>query len=366
MDSVFWLLCSSCGRRFVPSVVASFCDVCETPLDLGYKVLPNGSMPLLPLNDLAGRVYLGEENTPIVETHRLSSLINMSGSLFCKLEFMQPTGSFKDRGSSVMVSAVVEQEIGEFVEDSSGNAGASIAAYSAKAGIKVHVFVPSSTSQGKLDQIKVFKACLHKVDGPRQNATHQAKLFARERKIPYISHAISPYFIEGMKSVAFEITSSRLDVKHLVLPVGNGALLLGLSRGLSELLVSGQLHTSPRVHAVQSDSVRPLQAKLTGEHWDPEGAKPTVALGIASSRPPRLAQMALAVETRGGTCVTISDKSILEWQKRAAVSEGIFCEPTAAAAFAGLETLLSKGIVRPDEPTMVLITGSGLKEPLRH
>src|SRR5690606_4078479 len=138
---------------------------------------------------------------PVVSLERTADALGL-GALLAKLEFMTPTGSFKDRGSAVLVSVAKLEGISEFVEDSSGNAGASLSAYAAAAGMKAHVFVPATAARGKLDQIRIFGAELHAVDGPRQAATDAAEAFVAQRGLPYLSHNLSPFFSEGMKAVA--------------------------------------------------------------------------------------------------------------------------------------------------------------------
>ena len=278
--------------------------------------------------------------------------------LAVKLEYCSPTGSFKDRGSAVLVSAAMEEGIAEFVEDSSGNAGASMSAYAARAGTKAHIFAPSTAAKGKLDQIRIFGAELHLIDGPRQAATDAAAEFAERHGIPYLSHALSPWFAEGVKFMALEIQGSGFDATDIVAPAGNGALLIGSYAAYRK----GE---SPRIHCVQSDAVQPLIRAVRGEDWNAVEALPTVASGISVSMPPRASQAANAVVSSGGSAVAVSDDAMIGWQKRLAAEVGLFCEVTSAAAFAGLETLIANGDVPSEAKVVIPITGSGLKEPLK-
>jgi threonine synthase len=277
-----------------------------------------------------------------------------------------PTGSFKDRGSAVLVSAALEQGVREFVEDSSGNAGASLAAYASAASIRAHIFAPAGASPGKLQQIGVFGAELHAVEGPRQAATDAAWVFVRERRLVYLSHSYSPFFSEGMKAFAYEVNlSPARGVHHVVLPVGNGSLLIGGKRGFDELLEAGAVERSPKFHCVQAEAVRPIVAVLNGEHWQFDRAERTVASGIAVSKPPRIEQAFDAVKGSGGSGVAVADATILAWQRKLAKTEGIYCEPTSAAAFAGLDRLMATGVIKQGEDVLVPVTGTGLKEPLQ-
>jgi threonine synthase len=310
------------------------------------------------------QISLGEGNTPEVNLRRVADALGLD-KLRAKLEFMAPTGSFKDRGSALLVSLARQEGVQGFVEDSSGNAGASLSAYAAAAGMNAHIFVPATAASGKLDQIRIFGATLHAVEGPRQAATEAAQEFVRESGLPYLSHSLSPFFSEGMKPFAYEVTGHGGGIPdHIVLPVGNGSLLIGARAGFDELVASGVIARHPRFHAVQMESVCPVAAAINGEDWNPSQAAPTVASGIAVSAPPRLAQCVSAVQSSGGTAVTVTDEAALSWQRRLAAGDGIFCEATSAVAFAGLEKLVASGVISAGETVLVPVTGSGLKEQL--
>ena len=321
---------------------------------------PDAASSILPTG-----VTLGEGGTPVVSLARTARHLGLR-QLSAKLEFVSPTGSFKDRGSAALISAALAEGVTEFIEDSSGNAGASLSAYAAAAGMKAHVFVPSNAAPGKLDQIRIFGAELHAIDGPRQAATDAAERFVEERGLPYLSHNLSPYFSEGMKAFAHEIeTSAASGVQHIVLPVGNGSLFIGAKAGFDDLLAAGTIDEVPRFHAIQVEAVQPLVAAVHGKDWSAADVRPTVASGIAVSVPPRLAQCVEVVRCSAGSAIAIPDEAAIEWQRRLARDEGIFCEVTSAVAFAGLERLIEYGVISPDESVLVPITGSGLKEPVR-
>lgn len=314
---------------------------------------------------LSTRVTLGEGGTPVVSLARTARRLGLR-KLSAKLEFVSPTGSFKDRGSAALISAALAEGVTEFIEDSSGNAGASLSAYAAAAGMKAHVFVPSNAAPGKLDQIRIFGAELHAIDGPRQAATDAAEQFVLERGLPYLSHNLSPYFSEGMKAFAREIEeSAAAGVRHIVLPVGNGSLFIGAKDGFDDLFEAGAITGTPHFHAIQVDAVQPLVSAVTGKKWSASDVRPTVASGIAVSVPPRLAQCVEVVRSSGGSAIAVPDEAALEWQCWLARDEGIFCEVTSAVAFAGLERLIEDGVISPDDSVLVPITGSGLKEPVR-
>jgi threonine synthase len=329
-----------------------------------YNDSADGTMPRLPIVDPALANSLGEGDTPLVFLEKTGESLGL-GSLWAKLEFMAPTGSFKDRGSAILTTMGRDLGVTEFVEDSSGNAGASLSAYAAAAGMKAHVFAPASAASGKLDQIQIFGASLHKIDGPRQAATDAAEQFVEERGLVYMSHNLSPYFSEGMKAASYEIADVLDDgIDHVVLPVGNGSLLIGMVRGYQELLEAGVIARIPKFHGVQAHAVRPVVAALNGEEWSHDDVQPTNASGIAVSKPPRLAEMLEAIRSTDGSGVTVSEESLTQWQGKLASTEGIFAEMTSAGAFAGLTKLIDSGVIERDSNVCVPITGSGLKEPL--
>lgn len=358
------LRCIDCSSKQAPSVSDLHCAECGGLFAVDYLDPPDGSQPRLPMDDPVLANSLGEGDTPAVSLDKTAKELGL-GSLWAKLEFLAPTGSFKDRGSAVLTTMGRDLGVTEFVEDSSGNAGASLSAYAAAAGLKPHVFAPASAASGKLDQIQVFGATLHRIEGPRQAATDAAEAFVAERGLVYMSHSLSPYFSEGMKAVSYELVEVLGDeIEHVVLPVGNGSLLIGMVRGFEELVEAGVVGRMPKFHAVQAHAVRPLVAALTGEDWSPEDALPTRASGIAVAKPPRVAEMVEAIRASDGTGVTVAEDSFVSWQKRLAASEGIFAELTSAGAFAGLEKLISSGVIDDGAVVCVPITGSGLKEPL--
>ena len=284
-------------------------------------------------------------------------------SLDAKLEYLNPTGSFKDRGTVVVIAKAMEHGVREVVEDSSGNAGASVSAYAGRAGMKAHIFAPSSAPEAKLRQIVAYGAQVHSIPGPREATTAAAVRYSTENALVYASHVLSPYFVEGTKLFAYEVfrqTAGRLP-RHIIMPVGNGSLLLGALKGFSELKRGGHIANLPRLHAVQARNVMPIVAAFNGLTDAPPIAS-TVAGGIAVGTPARLEEIVTAIKTTDGTATAVHEEKILSWRDTLAQTEGIYGEPTSAAAFAGLSQLVEQDIVRPDDRVLVPITGFGLKD----
>ncbi len=340
------------------------CRECEAPLQVVYDGASAASgEPPLPLRRAGSRALLPPRETPLIALPTLGAELGVR-RLSAKLEFESPTGSFKDRGSSVMLAVAAESGVTELVEDSSGNAGASVAAYAARVGVRAHVFAPASAPAAKLKQIAMYGASVHAVDGTRDETAQAAVDFHRERGIVYASHALSPYFLEGTKTFAYEVfrqTGGELP-GHVVFPVGNGSLLLGAHKGFGELRDAGLVADVPRLHCVQTAAVRPIAAAFAGEAWSASDAGKTVAGGIAVASPARLRQIVDAVTATGGAAVTVDEASIAPWQRRLASREGVFGEPTSAAAFAGLARLVADGTIGIGDSVLVPVTGAGAKD----
>jgi threonine synthase len=215
----------------------------------------------------------------------------------------------------------------------------------------------------KISQIGFYGADVRPVEGPREGVTSAAREYVAEREAFYASHNWSPYFIQGMKSFAYEaVQDVPTAIDHVVVPVGNGSLVVGPARGFAELVRDGVVPRMPRFHAVQSRSCMPVVAASQGLPWTLDQLRPTVAGGIAVSTPPRGAQTAEILKSTGGTGVAVEEESIVRWQRAVARDEGLFMEPTSAAAFAGLEALVSRGAVGPEDVVLVPVTGFGLKD----
>lgn len=308
----------------------------------------------IPLEDNSVITSFDEGFTPLTE-------VMIDGkAVFIKQDQLFPTGSYKDRGASALISKVKELGIKEVVEDSSGNAGAAIAAYCAHADIKCHIFVPENTSEGKLAQIQLYGAELHKIPGSRED-TAQAALLAAE-KIYYASHAWNPFFFHGTKTFAFEV-SEQLGWRSpdaVILPVGNGTLLLGAYIGFKEMLQARIIDRLPRIIGVQAENCAPLYRAYRENLAEvpPAETKETLAEGIAIARPVRGRQIIDTTQQTGGEFITVSEVEI-----RKALGEicgrGYYIEPTSAATIAGIKKYLPFSI--HNEVIVSAFTGHGLK-----
>ncbi len=301
-------------------------------------------------------VSLGEGRTPLVR-RRIGG-----EEVAFKLDFLQPSGSFKDRGASVLMTLVKYLGVSAVVEDSSGNAGAAMAAYAAAAGVRCTIFAPDYTPDGKLVQIRLYGAQVVKVPGTRQD-TNDAAIRAAEAAF-YASHLWNPFFAQGLATTAYELWEQMHgDVPPAVIaPAGSGGYLEGLFIGFRALVRAGYARRMPRLIGVQADHCAPLHLAWTAglQDYAPIEPRPTIAEGIAVQRPPRAAAVLAAIRETGGCTVGVSEEEILD-ATRALFAWGLFAEPTSAATLAGWRKLPAA----ERDGAVLILTGSGLKQTKR-
>jgi threonine synthase len=281
-------------------------------------------------------------------------------AVWIKQDHLFPTGSYKDRGASVLMSKVKELGISRVVEDSSGNAGCAIAAYGAKGGIRSEIYVPAGTSPGKLAQIEAYGAVLKEIPGSREDTARA--VWEAAQKDYYASHSWNPFFFHGTKTFAFEVWE-QLGWKApdtVLLPTGNGTLLLGAFIGFGELLEAGMIREMPRIVGVQSARCAPLaRAHREGLKEIPKiRPQDTLAEGIAIAEPVRGRQIVEAVKKSGGSFLTVEEEEVKN-ALRLAGRQGFYVEPTAAATAAGVFQYLERS--DPEEIVVSVFTGHGLK-----
>ena len=303
-------------------------------------------------------VSLGEPMTPLVAIEHGGRRVEV------KCDYLQPSGSYKDRGAAVLMTHLRALGVRRAVEDSSGNAAAALAAYAARAGIALTVFCPASASPGKLVQVRLHGATLRLIDGPRPRATEALEAHVAATGEFYASHLWHPFFLEGMKTLAFEIAEQRgWRAPHAVLaPVGAGSILLGLWLGFGELRAAGLVDGVPRLFAVQAERICPvyLAHERGAADVDPAVSQPTMAEGIALPRPVRGREVLRAVrETKGGVA-RVGEEDI-RGGVLALGRHGIAVEPTSAVVLPALEQLQAAGQLRGDEDVVLVLSGSALK-----
>jgi len=282
----------------------------------------------------------------------------MGRPVYFKCEYSNPTGSFKDRGTASLVSFLVSRGAKNAVEDSSGNAGASFAAYAARAGLHPTVYVPAAAAGVKRRQIASYGAQVVRVDGPR-SAVSSAARTAADGGVSYASHAYLPHNIRGYATCALEVWEDLGQAPGaVVLPAGQGGLLLGMGRGFEALHQAGVISRLPVLIGVQAAACAPLFALFemgaAGLGFVTEGE--TAAEGVRVRAPLRASSVLEIVTRSAGRFVAVPEERILRGRDSLA-RLGFYVEPTSALVWAALEEVLSE---LPD-PVVVVLTGSGYK-----
>lgn len=365
MGSTVRLWCSRCDRE--AAALAWRCEGCREPVDLA----PPKSRAAWLDQSRAGLWRYASQlpvDQPLTLGEPITPLLAVDGygpDLRLKLEGALPTGSFKDRGAAVLVRWLTEHAAKTAVIDSSGNAGAALAAYCAAAGLSCDVYAPSTAAPGKLSQVAAYGATLHRVAGPRQAVADAAMTAAEaDPDAVYASHAWSPLFLAGTATFAFEVWEQLGGAapQAVVVPVGAGTLLLGVAHGFDALRAAGLAAHVPRIYGVQADGCAPLAAADQRGAAEPVDVtvRDTAAEGVRIVRPPRGRQVLHAVRRSEGHILSVSDSAL--WQAHRTLGAlGVYAEPTATLAVAGLDTLLARSWIDDGETVIAAITGTGLK-----
>lgn len=304
----------------------------------------------LPIENDENIVSFDEGFTPL-------SRISIDGrEILIKQDHLFPSSSYKDRGASILISKAKEFGVEEVVEDSSGNAGCSIAAYCAKANIKCNIFVPSLTSKSKLFQIESYGAKLNLVPGSRDDTAETTYKLADSKF--YASHVWNPFFFHGTKTFAYEVVEQLnwTAPNSVVLPLGNGTIVIGACLGFTELKNSGIISKLPRIIAIQSENCSPIYDKYKKIHGS--APKETLAEGIAIGRPARINQILKYIKDTSGDIITVSENELIDAHIMIS-KKGYFIEPTSAAVIAGLRKFIKTA--PKSEKIISIFTGHGLK-----
>jgi len=317
----------------------------------------------------ADPISLGEGCTPLVPV----SFGSAGATVHFKLEWFNPTNSFKDRGTSVMLSLLRQQGVTDVLEDSSGNGGASVACYAAAGKINAVIMSPASTSPAKTVQMRAHGAKVELIPGSRQD-TADAAVAAHGRdggSLFYASHNWHPFFLHGTKTLAYELWEDLgfRAPDNVIIPTGAGSNVIGCDLGFSELRSSGEIDALPRLFVVQPLACSPIatavleavgadDGKPTPAAWN--SPAPTMAEGTKIEKPIRVAECVMAVRASRGGAVRVTEEAIGAATTQLA-SAGLYTEPTCAQAAAAYNELLEAGAIKPGEVTVVVLTGTGVK-----
>jgi len=297
-------------------------------------------------------ITLGEGMTPI---------ISFDENVMLKMDYFMPTLSFKDRGAAILISYCKSIGVDSVVQDSSGNAGNSVAAYCAKAGIKCEIFVPEGTSPKKIDMIKAHGAKVNIVPGSRDYCADVCREKVYKDGAYYASHVYNPLFYEGTKTYIYEVYEQLNRIPaNIFVPVGNGTLFIGIIKGLEELLRSGLIEKMPQIIAIQSQNCDPIAKAVEYRQETPILVNPahTLAEGIAIGKPMRGKEILEYIYKYNVQVITAPEDRILE-ARNILAAKGIYCEHTTAANYAAYLKYVELNGKTTD--CLIPMCGAGLK-----
>ncbi|MEM0156691.1 MAG: threonine synthase [Thermoplasmataceae archaeon] len=368
-----WLSCIKCGQKYSISRRKYICDRCHGLLEVKHTFTENFTeegfrgvwhyKPLIhPSLEKARIVSRGEGATALYSHDSVSEFAGISG-LRMKHEGENPTGSFKDRGMTVAVSEAIRLGATETVCASTGNTSASAASYSALAGIKSNVLIPSgNVSPSKLSQAIAYGARIIDTPGDFDMAMKNVARIAENSLDYYVLNSINPWRVEGQKTIFFEIMNELKECRFIALPAGNLGNTSAAGKAIREFSELGLINDIPEIISVQAEGASPFYNLWAGgmEKLEPVKAS-TIASAIRIGNPVNWEKAIREIRYTGGMVVTVSDREIME-AKRVVDRSGIGCEPASAASVAGLKKLVDEGKIDRNDRAVAVLTGNILKD----
>jgi len=377
------LRCLSCGREFAPWSLDYFCPSCGFPAGslevlYDYEELsePFPQREKLSLWRYEALLPVGGDFapplrawfTPLYPASKLAQELGLR-ALWIKDDTLHPTGSCKDRGTAVVVAAAKKLGRKALSCASTGNAAASLAGFAAASGFPCYIFVPKAAPRPKIAQLLAFGAQVFRVDGSYDQAFELALAASQGFGWYNRSDGLNPMVVEGNKTVSFEIWEGMGDVPEaVVVAAGDGAIVAGVCKGFLELKRTGITERVPKVFGVQAEGAAALAHAfsrfLSGKSILPaEEPAQTIADSICVGKPAAVIPAVKYVAETAGGYVTVRDPDLLGASLNLAEKTGIFAEPSGAAPLAGLRKLLAEGRIGPRDRVVLIVTGSGLKDP---
>lgn len=387
--------CFSCGRKEGADYTGYTCAACGGNIEVTYDYAAMGRAvtreklaadprrdilryaAMLPVSrlDLASSLWIGM--TPLYRADRLGAVAGLR-NLYLKDDGQNPSASFKDRAGAVALIRARETGASVVAGASTGNAGSSMACLSASVGMPCVIFVPEKAPAAKIAQLLVFGAKVLAVRGTYDDAFDLCMKVCAEKGWFNRNTGYNPFTREGKKTCSFEICEQLgwRAPDRVIVPTGDGNIISGIWKGMRDLHAAGLIDRLPKIDCAQSEksgaiagAVRKLETgnrKLADVNWSRVAVEPVNATTIADSISvdvPRDGLAAVrAVMESGGAAVTVPDEAILAAIPEVARLAGVFAEPAAACAWAGLKALAKSGKVKPDERVVCMITGNGLKD----
>jgi threonine synthase len=378
------LECSACGQTYNAHELHNLCPKCSSPLWVCYDLdrarheLDRdrfASRPaslwrwheLLPIDDLAQRIDLGEGGTPLLRIDRLSAQLGLS-DVWLKDEGRNPTGSFKARGMAMAVTRAKVLGVKEFVVPTAGNAGGAAAAYVTRAGLTIHVYMPKDAPPANINECRAVGADVHLINGLINDAGRIAAADAKEHGWFDLATLKEPYRIEGKKTMGYEIAQDLQwelpDV--IVYPAGGGTGLIGIWKAFEELEALGWIGSKrPRMVAVQPIGCQPIVKAFEQDQSACELHQNahTIAAGLRVPKPLGDRMMLRAIRASAGTAIAVSDQDLVKMTETALRVEGISLAYEGAATLVAAKELHDRGWLRAQEKIVCLNTGAGWKNP---
>jgi threonine synthase len=385
MPYVEGLRCRECGRAY-PAEALHVCEFCFGPLEVDYDyeaiaaAISRQSIaagpptiwryaPLLPAG-AEGAVDLGAGWTPLVRADRLAAELGL-GELWLKNDTMNPTGSFKDRVTSVALTKARELGFKVAACASTGNLANSVAAHAARAGMRSYVFIPHDLEQAKVVTTAVYGGNLIAIEGNYDDVNRLcAELTSEHPSWAFVNVNVRTYYAEGSKTLAFEV-AEQLGWRapdHVVVPVASGSQLTKIHKGFKELAMVGLLEggldaaAAVRVSGAQAAGCSPVATAFAAGHDFVRPVRPnTIAKSLAIGNPADGPYALDVVRSSGGSVGAVTDDEIVEGIRLLARTEGIFAETAGGVTIANLAKFAASGLIRRDERVVAYITGNGLK-----
>ena len=384
MSYLSQLECSECGQTYDAQELHNLCLKCRAPLWVRYDLdrarteldrdrfatRPAGLWrwaELLPIDDLAQRIDLGEGGTPLLRIDRLASQLGLR-EVWLKDEGRNPTGSFKARGMATAVTQAKALGVRAFVVPTAGNAGGAAAAYAARAGMAIHVYMPKDAPPANINECRAVGADVHLIDGLINDAGRIAAADAKEHGWFDLATLKEPYRVEGKKTMGYEIAQDLQwtlpDV--IVYPTGGGTGLIGIWKAFDEMEALSWIGSKrPRLVAVQAIGCQPIvkafeQDQLACElHQNAH----TIAAGLRVPQPLGDRMMLRAIRASGGAAIAVNDEAIVQMTEMALRVEGISMAFEGAATLVAARVLFDRGWLKSHEKIVCLNTGAGWKNP---
>ncbi len=384
MSYLSHLECSECGQTYSAHELHNLCPQCNAPLWVRYDLdQARGKLDrdrfasrpaslwrwaeLLPIDDLSQRVDLGEGGTPLLRIERLAEQLGFT-DVGLKDEGRNPTGSFKARGMALAVTRAKALGVQEFVVPTAGNAGGAAAAYAARAGVKIHVYLPKDAPPANVKECRAAGADVHLIDGLINDAGKIAATDAQEHGWFDLATLKEPYRIEGKKTMGYEIAQDlNWEAPNVIVyPAGGGTGLIGIWKAFEEMGTLGWIGSQrPRMVAVQTVGCQPIvrafEESRTASEPYPDAR--TIAAGLRVPKPLGDRMMLRAIRASNGTAIAVSDGDIVQMTDTVLHVEGISMAYEGAATLVALRQLRRLGWLKPHEKIVCLNTGAGWKNP---